>query len=193
MEGWRDGGRVGTYPNNGSIIDRDIELVICSYVMLCMLIRNLSRRVWSCLVLMINVMSCHPTSVLLFYFFTVVIRNGCLALLFFFFDIHTCQYGVQPEYYILMLHTVRLTYISDPSRCSVLQWRVIPPNKKVLTYSSTPSIDKGSTLSNCWIFESRLSTDTKKARPSLIHGLRRGVHTSIIGDHAIINRRTNHA
>lgn len=39
------------------------------------------------------------------------------ALLFFsfVFDIHTCQYGVQPEYYILILHTVRLTYISDLS------------------------------------------------------------------------------
>jgi hypothetical protein len=137
------------------------------------------KLVSSCLVLSCadDQMSCHPTSVLSthpFYCFTGVIRNGCLALLFFFFDIHTCQYGVQPEYYILILHAVRLTYISDPSRCRVLQWRVIPPNKKALTYSSTPSINKGSTLSNCWLFESRLSTDTKKIRRLLIHGLRRG-------------------
>lgn len=32
---------------------------------------------------------------------------------FSFFDIHQLMYGVQPEYYILILHTVRLTYISE--------------------------------------------------------------------------------
>lgn len=57
MEGM--GGRGGTYPNNGSIIDRDIELVILAILYAMHADQRLvsSRLVLSC----VDAMSCHQS------------------------------------------------------------------------------------------------------------------------------------